>query len=161
MTSIVDKPWIDLFATKQSYVSHVPDGRTYSVDALPTHWGGTSAYAYPPHALLPKILSKDYIVLLIAPAFLQAQWFQTLLGLSIEIPVRLPANRRILNLCRMYSIPGWMHCVPGIVSLCLDIISKSKHQQNIYLITVCWRILDNVKTRYQQQYISYYFVEEL
>ena len=157
----MEKPWIDLFATKQSYVSHVPDGRTYSLDALTTHWGGTWAYAYPPHALLPKILSKDYIVLLIAPAFLQAQWFQTLLSLSIEIPVRLPANRRILNLCRMYSIPGRKHCVPGIVSLCLDIISKSKHQQNIYLITVCWRILDNVKTRYQQQYISYYFVEEL
>ena len=79
------KPWIDLFATKQSYmyVSHVPDGRTYSVDALTTHWGGTWAYAYPPHALLPKILStiqsEDYIVLLIAPAFLQAPWFQTLL----------------------------------------------------------------------------------
>ena len=66
LTSIVEKPWIDLFTTKQSYVSHVPDGRTYSVDALTTHWGGTWAYAYPPHALLPKILSKDYIVLLIA-----------------------------------------------------------------------------------------------
>ena len=66
LTSIVEKPWIDLFATKQSYVSHVPDGRTYSVDALTTHWGDTWAYAYPPHALVPKILSKDYIVLLIA-----------------------------------------------------------------------------------------------
>ena len=62
----MEKPWIDLFATKQSYVSHVPDGRTYSVDALTTHWGDTWAYAYPPHARLPKILSKDYIVLLIA-----------------------------------------------------------------------------------------------
>ena len=91
--------------------SHVPDGRTYSVDALTTHWGGTWAYAYPPHALFPNILSKDYIVLLIAPAFLQAQWFQILLTLSIEIPVRLPANRRILNLCRMYSIPSRKHCV--------------------------------------------------
>ena len=73
------KPWVDLFATKQSYVSHVPDGRTYSVDALTTHWGDTWAYAYPPHALLPKILStiqsEDYIVLLMAPAFLQAPWF--------------------------------------------------------------------------------------
>ena len=141
----MEKPWIDLFATKQSYVSHVPDGRTYSVDALTTHWGGTWAYAYPPHALLPKILSKDYIVLLIAPAFLQAQWFQTLLSLSIEIPVRLPANRRILNLCRMYSIPGRKHCVPGIVSLCLDIISKSKHQQNIYLSYYC--LLKNFRQR--------------
>ena len=37
----MEKPW--------SYVSHVPDGRTYSVDALTTHWGGMWAYAYPPH----------------------------------------------------------------------------------------------------------------
>ena len=43
------KPWIDLLATKQNYVSNVPDGRTYSVDALTTHWGGTWAYEYPPH----------------------------------------------------------------------------------------------------------------
>ena len=41
LTSIVAKPWIDLFATKPSYVSHGPDGRTYSVDALTAHWGGT------------------------------------------------------------------------------------------------------------------------
>ena len=92
---------MDLLATKQSYVSHVPDGRTYCVDALTTHWGGTWACAYPPHALLPKILSniqsEDYIVLLIAPAFLQAPWFQTWLNLSIKKPARLPANRRILK----------------------------------------------------------------
>ena len=120
----MEKPWIYLFATKQSYVSHVPDGRTYSIDALTTHWGGTWAYAYPPHALLPKILSKDYIILLITPAFLQAQWFQTLLSLSIKIPVRLPTNKRILNLWRMYSIPSRKHCV--FISLHLKIKTSAK-----------------------------------
>ena len=53
------------------------------------------------HSLLPKILSnvqsEDYIILLIAPAFLQAPWFQTVLNLSILIPVRLPVNRRMLK----------------------------------------------------------------
>ena len=48
-----------MFTTKQSYASHVPDGRTYSVDALEAHWGGTWADAYPPHALLPKILPAN------------------------------------------------------------------------------------------------------
>ena len=50
---------------------------------------GPMPYAYPPHALLPKILTKikseDRMALFIAPAFLQAPWFHTLLKLSIEI----------------------------------------------------------------------------
>ena len=101
LTSIVGKPWIDLFATKQSYVSRVPGGRTYSVDALATHWGGTWAYAYPPHALLSKILSKiqseDYIILLIAPAF--------------NRDTSQATSKQKNNLCHMYSIPSRKHCV--------------------------------------------------
>ena len=92
-----------------------------------------------------------------SPAFLQAQWFQTLWSVSIEIPVRLPANRRILNLCR-----NVFH--PQSEALCLYVLTLSQNQnisKNIYIIIVGWRILDNVKTRYQQQHISYYFVDEL
>ena len=134
LTSIVGKPWIDLFAPKQNYVSHVPDGRTYSVDALTTHWGGRWAYAYPPHALLPNILSKiqseDYMVLLIAPAFLQARWFQTLLSLSIEIPVRLLANRS------MHKQPLSHVFHRQSEALCVYVLTLSQNQnisKNIYL----------------------------
>ena len=76
-------------------------------------------------------------------------------------------------------------CIPSpvgsIVSLCLDIISKSKHQQKhisfycllknfrqrqnkisatAYILLTCGRILDNVKTRHQEQHIGYCVVEE-
>ena len=180
----MEKPLINLFATKQSYVSHVPDWRTYSVhvDALTTHWGGMWAYAYPPHALLPKILSKYYIhvVLLIASAFLQAQWFQTLLR-----PMSINRDTSQVTSKQKNTQPLSHVFHPQSEALCLyvlDIISKSKHQQNIYLITVCWRIfrqhqnkisatayilllcwriIDHVKTRHQEQHIAHCFVEEL
>ena len=136
------KPWIDLLATKQSYVSHVPDGRTYCVDARTTHWGGTWACAYPPHALLPKILSKiqseDYIhvVLLISPAFLQSSVVPNLVKSVIIETSQVTSKQKNAQTTSGACIPS---PVRSIVSLCIDFISKSRHQQ---------------------QHISYCFVDE-
>ena len=92
------KSWIDLFATKQSLCSHVPDGRTYSVDALTTHWGSRHVgLCVSTTCTVTQDLIKNSVRRLNSPAFLQAPWFQTLLSLSIEIPVMLPANRRMLK----------------------------------------------------------------
>ena len=130
------KPWIDLFATKQSYVSHVPDGRTYSVDALTTHWGGTWAYAYPPHALLPKILSKiqseDYIVhcTVNSPSFPSSSVVPNFVKPINRDTSQVTSKQKDAQTTSVACIP---FPVRSIVSLCLDIISKSKHQQNIYL----------------------------
>ena len=96
LTSIVGKPWIYLFATKQLCLTR--PRRTDIQRRCPDNTlGRQMGPCVSTHALLPSILSKsqseDYIVLLIAPAFLQARWFKTLLSLSIEIPVRLLASR--------------------------------------------------------------------
>ena len=114
---ITGTPWIYLFATIQSYVSSVPDGRVCSVDALSTHLGGVWVYAYPPHALLPKIFTKiksdGCIVLLIASAFLLATRFRTLPKLSIYTPCRIPKkqNNAQTTFCGMYSNPSRKHFV--------------------------------------------------
>ena len=107
----MEKPWIDLFATKQSYVSHVPDGRTYSVDALTTHWGGTWAYAYPPQALLPKILSKDYIVLLIAQLSVKLSGSKLCEAYQLRYQSGYQQTEEYSTSVAMYSIPSRKPCV--------------------------------------------------
>ena len=56
-------PHIDLFATHLNhklplYVSPVPDPNTWDVDPLNINWTGLTAYAYPPRALLHRMIQK-------------------------------------------------------------------------------------------------------
>ena len=54
---------VDLFATHLNhklplYVSPVPDPRAWDIDALSINWMGLTAYAYPPTALLHRVIQK-------------------------------------------------------------------------------------------------------
>ena len=56
-------PHVDLFATHLNhklplYVSPVPDPKAWDIDALNINWTNLTAYAYPPTALLPKVIQK-------------------------------------------------------------------------------------------------------
>ena len=56
-------PRIDLFVTHQNhklplYVSPVPDPNVWDIDALNINWMGLTAYAYPPTALLHRVIQK-------------------------------------------------------------------------------------------------------
>ena len=57
------RPEIDLFATRfnnklPQFVSPVPDPLAVAVDALSFHWEDLDAYAFPPTALLSKVVEK-------------------------------------------------------------------------------------------------------
>ena len=57
-------PHMDLFATHLNhklplYVSPIPDPKAWDIDALNINWTGLSAYAYPPTALLHKVIQKN------------------------------------------------------------------------------------------------------
>ena len=57
------QPQIDLFATRFShklpqFVSPVPDPRAIAVDALTLPWEDLDAYAFPPTAILGKVVEK-------------------------------------------------------------------------------------------------------
>ena len=132
------KPWIDLLATKQSYVSHFPDGRTYSVDALTTHWGGSWAYAYPPHMhcyprYYPKLSLHSTINSPSFPSSSVVPNFVKPVNIDTSQVTSKQQNAQTTSVACIASPIG------SIVSLCIDIISKSKHQQ---------------------QHISYCFVKE-
>ena len=92
------KPMIDLFATRFSarlpiFVSPVPDPLAWAVDALSFSWKGLFLYAFPPFALIPKVLLKvevdQPVMLLIAPYWPARPWFPLLLKLSSSDPIPL------------------------------------------------------------------------
>jgi ribonuclease HI len=101
-----EKPLVDLFATAQNkklpiYVSPMPDPQALREDALSMSWEGLIAYAYPPTAIMGKVLEKVLTshcqVILIAPLWPAQAWFQDLLRLSVKHPIRLPCWPKMLK----------------------------------------------------------------
>ena len=62
-------PHVNLFATHLNhkhplYISPVPDPKAWDIDALNINWTGLTAYAYPPTALLHRVIQKNQAMLL-------------------------------------------------------------------------------------------------
>ena len=93
-------PQVDLFATRfnnklPQFVSPVPDPQAWAVDALSLSWEDLDPYAFPPAAILGKVVEKlqDYPcnrILLIAPGWPNMPWFWDLVAMSSQIPLCLP-----------------------------------------------------------------------
>ena len=99
-------PQIDLFATRYNrkfpqFVSPIPDETALAVDALSISWKGLRAYAFPPLALLTKVVTKvreaPCELFLVAPAWPNRSWFADLLELSVDQPLRLPLRADLLS----------------------------------------------------------------
>ena len=94
-------PHVDLFATRLNhkiplYVSPAPDQNAWDIGALNINWSGLTAYAYPPTALLRRVIQKIRqsccLIIVIAPGWSGMPWFWDLLQLSTEIPLQLPVK---------------------------------------------------------------------
>ena len=112
------QPQVDLFATRfnnklQQFVSPVPDPQAWAVDALSLSWEGLDPYAFPPAAILGKVVEglQDYPcnrIILIATGWSNMPWFWDLVAMSSQIPLCLPnletqpfnqtLHRNLLNL---------------------------------------------------------------
>ena len=134
------KPRWDLFATKYNkkleiYASPMPDLESEAVDALSLSWENMWAYAYPSTALIPQILTKiqteDCQIMLIAPAYARAQWYQTLLNLIVEAPVVLPPSKSLLKQPRS----NIDHKNPKSLDLHAWILSRDQYKQRDFLKT--------------------------
>ena len=70
-------------------------------DALSMEWDHLWAYAYPPHQILVKVISKirehECKIIIVAPTWPSQSWFPDLLELSIEHPWRLPLLPKLLK----------------------------------------------------------------
>ena len=90
------QPQVDLFATRfnnklPQFVSPVPDPQAWAVDALSLSWENLDPYAFPPAAILDKVVERlqDYPcnrIILIA----NMPWFGDLVAISSQIPLCLP-----------------------------------------------------------------------
>ena len=104
-------PHVDLFATHLNhklplYVSPVPDPKAWDIDALNINWTTLTAYAYPPTALLHKVIQKikqcHCLIIVIAPGWSGMPWFWDLVQLSTEIPLQLPVSTTLLKQSHKY-----------------------------------------------------------
>ena len=98
---------IDLFATSLTarlpvYFSPASDPRAAGTDALLQPWDNLQAYAFPPIAIIRRVLlklrsSKNCELTLIAPFWPQRDWFPDLLELLSDVPVTLSSRRDLLR----------------------------------------------------------------
>ena len=88
------------------YVFPVPDQNAWDIDALNINLSGLTAYAYPPTALLHRVIQKirqsSCLIIVIAPGWPGMPWFWDLVQLSTEIPLHLPVSRTFLKQSRNY-----------------------------------------------------------
>lgn len=98
---------IDLFASRlnfklNKYVSWLPDPGATFCDAFSIHWGPFFAYAFPPFALIGKVLKKvqedGATMVIVVPDWPTSPWYSRLLEMSIETPFFIPGTRpRLTN----------------------------------------------------------------
>ena len=98
---------IDLFATSLTarlpvYFSPASDSRAAGTDALLQSWDNIQAYAFPPIAIIRRVLvklrsSKNCELTLIAPFWPQREWFPDLLELLSDIPITLSSRKDLLR----------------------------------------------------------------
>ena len=101
------RPQVDLFATRFNnklplFVSPVPDSLATAVDALSLPWEDLDVYAFPPVAILGKVVEKLWDspckrMILIAPGWPNMPWFWDLVTMSSQIPLSLPSLPNLLT----------------------------------------------------------------
>ena len=99
-------PQVDLFATRlncklKPFYSWRPDPEAKGCDAFVADWGSERFYAFPPFALLPKVIQKvvhdKAVGVIIAPVWKAQPWYPMLLEcLTADIFV-LPSAGEILQ----------------------------------------------------------------
>ena len=132
-------PHVDLFATHLNhklplYVSPVPDPNAWDIDALNINWTGLTAYAYPPTALIHRVIQKIrqcYCLIIVkAPGWPGMPWFWDLVQLSTEIPLQLTVSTTLLKQSHNYVF----HSNPQHLNLhawCLG-VDSSKNKASLW-----------------------------
>ena len=106
ISKLWESPQVALFATSlnkklPTYVSPILEPQAWAVDALNIPWENLVAYAFPPIALLPKVVQKlqsqTCRIILIAPGWPTKPWFWDLEEMSLDIPRQLPPTHTLLK----------------------------------------------------------------
>ena len=114
--------------------SPVQDPKAWDIDALNINCMGLTAYAYPPTALLHRVIQKirqcPCLIIVIAPGWPGMPWFWDLVQLSTEIPLQLPVSITLLKQSHKYVF----HSNPKHLNLhawCLG-VDSSKNKASLW-----------------------------
>ena len=123
-------PEVDLFASHLNhklprFVSRVPCPQSWAVDAFALDWSHLQGYAFPPFALVGRVVEKARAagcrLTLIAPFWPSQLWFRPLLELLAEVPRILPPIPALLSLPgrnKTHDHPGALHLTAWSLSGC-------------------------------------------
>jgi hypothetical protein len=113
----IDRPHVDLFVSSHNFqlpafFSRVADGLALGQDAFAQDWVGLWAYAFPPIALVPRVLLRvsqtpSCRILLVAPFWPRQLWFPKLLDLLVAEPVRLPELTNLVTISGTHQEIPW------------------------------------------------------
>ena len=131
---------IDLFASRVNYqlkpfVSFWPDPEAFAVDSFTLDWSSWKFYAFPPFAIIPRVLQKvssdKAIGLLIVPDWPYSSWFSQYNRLLISECIIIPSSNHLLHLPNM---PGTQHPLQKSLKLRAGIVSGMKGCPKIFLL---------------------------
>ncbi|XP_058020134.1 uncharacterized protein LOC131188700 isoform X1 [Ahaetulla prasina] len=120
------QPVIDLFASPANhqlprYFSRSPAPGAEGVNALRLPWPRGLLYAFPPMAILPRVIGRILQtraqVILVAPYWPRRPWFVDLVRLSVAAPWRIPPDRVSLSQGPVHHLgPQWLHLTAWLLS---------------------------------------------
>ena len=118
-----ETPWIDLFASEKNHQLRVfysakPSPTSSGVNALTQNWEALIGYAYPPVALIPRVLSRliqfpSAKIYLVAPYWPSQTWFRNIKDLLVDWPRSLPVRPDLLH----NSVTGMVYPDPAKLKL--------------------------------------------
>ena len=97
---------VDLFALRLCHqipkdISWQPDPHAWMVDTFQINWSHLKAYAFPPFALigrvLTKVMSNKCTLAIITPVWPSQPWYTQLLKMSIQDPIFIPSFPNLLT----------------------------------------------------------------
>lgn len=121
-------PEIDLFATRcntktKKYCSWQRDPEAWTINAFTLNWNNIFWYAFPPFALLPRILKKIQDEktrgIIVAPLWNSQSWFPTFESLLEGNPIIFnPSKNLLISPCRKKTHPLYatLTLIAGVLS---------------------------------------------
>ncbi|XP_056429491.1 uncharacterized protein LOC130368972 [Hyla sarda] len=132
---------LDLFASRLNrklpcFSSWKPDPEALAMDAFLQTWPQGTLYAFPPFAMIPKVLwqagSQGSTLVVVTPWWPTQSWFPQVLGMTIDCPRICPVFTSLLQDPRKEAHPlvlsGQLQLVAWLISGCQD-LTTAFHSQ--------------------------------
>ena len=129
---------IDLFASRincqlKPFVSFWPDPEALAVDSFTFNWSSFHFYAFPPFAVIPKVLQKiefdQATGLVIVPEWPYSSWYSQYNRLLVSEYIIIPCSKSLLMLP---SRPEFAHPLYKSLHLRAGILSGKKGSHQVY-----------------------------